>query len=270
MSPSPTPSELEAANKTHSTSRFAGLLSKLGVGKASQTPPMDSTPTSQPGLKTRLKHLAHYYSPRAPPPTFKPKDDATLRAEERARYDRQVIDLLDVISPEVSALSTLNDLQNSLFVPDLGRFVDRDRYKRLTDKHGRGIPFDEDDDQRDPESQKQNGILSRFLHHKPTPSHRAQKATDLSTPTPARPGTVAEPDPDFDPTSDGASIVGRGEHMLMPSGLVDDWDQWSDEDKRELDDYVRHMLHSKKWRLRRSLRGFRRYVRTRECCFFVP
>jgi hypothetical protein len=53
-----------------------------------------------------------------------------------------------------------------------------------------------------------------------------------------------------------------GEYFVMPKTLVDGWDEWSDEEKAELDDYVRHLLHSRKERFRRSMRGFRRYVRT--------
>jgi hypothetical protein len=40
---------------------------------------------------------------------------------------------------------------------------------------------------------------------------------------------------------------------------------WSEEDKLELNDHVRHMLHSKRSRFKRSMKGFGQYVKKREC-----
>jgi hypothetical protein len=39
---------------------------------------------------------------------------------------------------------------------------------------------------------------------------------------------------------------------------------WTNEAKKELDDLVRHMLHSRRARFKRSMRGFGQYVRRRE------
>ena len=39
---------------------------------------------------------------------------------------------------------------------------------------------------------------------------------------------------------------------------------WTPENKEELDDHVRHMLHSRRAKMKRSLKGFRQYVRRRE------
>jgi len=39
---------------------------------------------------------------------------------------------------------------------------------------------------------------------------------------------------------------------------------WTPENKEELDDRVRHMLHSRRAKMKRSLKGFRQYVRRRE------
>jgi hypothetical protein len=39
---------------------------------------------------------------------------------------------------------------------------------------------------------------------------------------------------------------------------------WTKEDKEELDDRVRHMLHSRRAKMKRALKGFGQYVRRRE------
>jgi len=39
---------------------------------------------------------------------------------------------------------------------------------------------------------------------------------------------------------------------------------WSKEERDELNDHVRHLLHSRKEKFRRSMKGFGQYVRKRE------
>jgi hypothetical protein len=57
----------------------------------------------------------------------------------------------------------------------------------------------------------------------------------------------------------------RGEYAVLPAGLA--WDDWSEEERRELDDHVRHLMHSRRERWRRRLRGFGKFVRRRESRF---
>ncbi|KAH7097858.1 hypothetical protein BKA62DRAFT_661378 [Auriculariales sp. MPI-PUGE-AT-0066] len=52
--------------------------------------------------------------------------------QARNRYNQQVVDFLDAIDPEVSTMTNLADVQNSLFVPNLGAYLDRSRPFRLT------------------------------------------------------------------------------------------------------------------------------------------
>lgn len=61
-----------------------------------------------------------------------------------------------------------------------------------------------------------------------------------------------------EPTSD--------HYAVLPHGT--DLDGWSREDQRLLDDHVRHMLHSKRSKFKRSLKGFGQYVR-KPLGFFV-
>lgn len=159
-------------------------------------------------------------------------------AEERQRHDQQVVDLLDVIDPEVSTLTTLNDVQNSLFIPQLGRWVDRSRYLRLTrPPPSDTIPLDSSEPSEQPSST--------------APSAAGSSRTDI----PAIPEEPEAEPPGTPP------VVARGEYLVLPEGLVD-WEKWSEKDRQGLDDYVRHLLHSRKWKARRTWRGFKQYFRT--------
>lgn len=45
-------------------------------------------------------------------------------------------------------------------------------------------------------------------------------------------------------------------------------DGWTPAEKEELDDLVRHMLHSRRARFKRSMKGFLQYVRRREFTYW--
>jgi hypothetical protein len=49
---------------------------------------------------------------------------------------------------------------------------------------------------------------------------------------------------------------------VLPDGTS--LEGWSKEDKAEVNDHVRHMLHSKRSKFKRTMRGFGQYVRRRE------
>ena len=57
----------------------------------------------------------------------------------------------------------------------------------------------------------------------------------------------------------------RGEYAVLPAGIA--WDDWSAEERAELDDYVRHLMHSRRERFRRRLRGFGQFVSRRKYPF---
>ncbi|KAK4702022.1 hypothetical protein P7C70_g4208, partial [Phenoliferia sp. Uapishka_3] len=187
-------------------------------------------------------------------------EEAEERKQKREKHDRQVIDLLDVIDPEVGTLTTLSDVQNSLFVPDLGRWVDRTRYLRLTRPPAT---------QTTPEKLPGTSIRSSVRSSSPPARGR--------TPSIA-PSTIAEaPESDVEQDAELALAVtdtadetdsekldhiqARGKYLVLPEGLVD-WEHWDDKDREELDDYVRHLLHSKKWKAKRIWRGFKQYFKT--------
>jgi hypothetical protein len=61
------------------------------------------------------------------------------------------------------------------------------------------------------------------------------------------------------------SVIGEGEEprfAVLPEGS--NLAGWSPEEIEELNDHVRHMLHSRRSKFKRSMKGFRKYVSKRE------
>ncbi|KAI0477839.1 hypothetical protein GGR56DRAFT_665635 [Xylariaceae sp. FL0804] len=127
------------------------------------------------------------------------------------QLDSGLADVLDVIDPEVSTLNNVTNIQNSLFIPSLGRFVNR------------------------------------------RPTYRLSKAPEQSQIAEERQfedGGIAE-DPEYQ-----YNFV----HAVLPDGVS--LDGWTEAEKAELNDHVRHMLHSRRSKFRRNMRAFGQYVRT--------
>lgn len=51
-------------------------------------------------------------------------------------------------------------------------------------------------------------------------------------------------------------------YFILPDGV--NVDGWTEEDKAQLNDFVRHMLHSRRSKFRRSMKGFGKYVSKRK------
>ncbi|KAI1143200.1 hypothetical protein F5Y05DRAFT_367842 [Hypoxylon sp. FL0543] len=119
----------------------------------------------------------------------------------RTHLDQNLADLLDVVDPQVSTLNNVTNIQNSLFVPSLGRFVNRRPTYQLS------IEPEE------PAIREEGGEEERFTF----------------------------------------------EHAVLPDGVY--LDGWTDAEKAELNDYVRHMLHSRRSKFKRSMKAFGQYVR---------
>jgi len=132
-----------------------------------------------------------------------------------------VVDVLDVLDPEVSALTTLNNVQNSLFLPNLPWLYNRQPTYDL------GSPDEE------------TGMAADA--HRPPPGEALPRAHTIDS-------ILSSPDP------------GTGHHYaVLPHGAS--LQGWTDEEKAALDDHVRHLLHSKRARFGRTMRGFGRYIR---------
>ncbi|KZV77780.1 hypothetical protein PENSPDRAFT_645383 [Peniophora sp. CONT] len=290
----------------------------------------------------------------------------TSEADRAAdQYADDVVDWLDVIDPEVATVSTLSNVQNSLFVPDLGSWVNRmplinltgrtpmpptgngphapgetcaecearaeairkmrlppepgqkekikDKIRKHRKKHhgetngeasgfadkqvagekqdlrekdpksGRdGVPdtitespgaeeaamalVGEEEKRRKKRSKRRSG-LPHPLAHAPHSAHSARSPTSATSSISSIGGSDSEytsGSEDSGLDSDGemrrrerlmrSTETVRGEYAVLPAGIA--WDDWSEQERAELDDYVRHLMHSRRERFRRRLRGF--------------
>lgn len=128
-------------------------------------------------------------------------------------------------------------MQNSLFVPDipyLGNFLNRRPTYTLTQR---------------PSDLEEGGEST------------ASEAGDVDE-TKQRPGVQAQR------TYTGATLntitsrVNDKYYAVLPHGVS--LPGWSEEEKLELNDHVRHMLHSRRSKFKRSMKGFGQYVKKRE------
>jgi len=158
-------------------------------------------------------------------------------------YESDVIDLLDLVDPEVRTLGTLTNLQNSLFVPDLGGLVNRRPTYDLTRR-----PTED------------AAVIAR--------SRAGTRTSKIESTTPPRPVPEAQPtgaegeielqDHRMTRQISISSEVSDSHYAVLPHGVS--LEGWEDEDVAELNDHVRHLMHSKREGFKRSMRGFRQYV----------
>lgn len=130
-------------------------------------------------------------------------------------------------------------MQNSLFVPDLGRLINRRPTYNLTSR---------------PSSTA--GRRSR------AGTGAAQPPSGLTTipseaPQESKSGDIELQEP-LERRFSISSNLSDSRYAVLPHGI--DLDGWTAEDKAELDDHVRHLLHSKREGFKRSMRGFGQYL----------
>lgn len=154
------------------------------------------------------------------------------RDDEQDEYEARLVDLLDVVDPEVATLSTLTNVQNSLFVPDLGRFLNRRPTYTLT---------------RDPNA------IPEAETPTPTDTLSGQPEMEENGERPTMERTISL-----------SSHVSETEdhYAVLPHGIT--LKGWTPAEKEELNDHVRHMLHSRRAAFKRSMKGFGQYIRRRE------
>lgn len=141
--------------------------------------------------------------------------------------------LTSVPDPEVSTLSTLTNVQNSLFVPDLGSWLNRRPTYTLTPRVSN-------------------------LNFRPTELNK----TEDKTMEEEREGI-----PELSRTYSLDTINSRldeSRFAVLPHGVS--LEGWTEAEKQELNDHVRHLLHSRREGFKRSMKGFGQYVRRREYC----
>lgn len=133
-------------------------------------------------------------------------------------------------------------MQNSLFIPNLPFFNRRPTYQLHRCKS---------------ETESQEDLDSSI-----TPRNITQPVDRLSeaAPPPIKRATTGASTTATLMTID--SQLSESRYAVLPKGTS--LDGWSREDKKEVNDHVRHMLHSKRSKLKRKMRGFGQYVRRRE------
>ncbi|KAK7741701.1 hypothetical protein SLS53_004761 [Cytospora paraplurivora] len=157
------------------------------------------------------------------------------QAAQDAEYDSRIVDFLDVVDPEVSTLTSITNVQNSLFIPSLGRWINRRPTYDI--------------------SEMQRPMPGRY------PESLAEIAEDTRSTTQG-----GEQRPSADRTYSISSKLEDSHYAVLPHGET--LEGWRKEDVDRLNDHVRHMLHSRRSKFKRSLKGFGRYV-SRPLGFFV-
>lgn len=130
-------------------------------------------------------------------------------------------------------MSTLTNVQNSLFVPNLGPLINRNQTYTLSPpryESDETTTTDEGEEEL-PEKHDVRPSLERPL-------------TSLSA-------VLEEQDTRFAVLPEGSNLEG-----------------WTPRDIEELNDHVRHMLHSRRSKFKRSMKGFGKYVRKRKETLF--
>jgi len=223
--------------------RLPALEEEVRLEPISTSSSDSSSPSPRPQL-SRLRRVSSAVQARLGfgGKTNKEKDaEADLApsapVEPPVQYSSGMVDVLDTVDPEVATLTSLTNIQNSLFIPNLGRFVNRRPTYSL---------------QRAPSERESLEDINRIL----APARQAQG--EAAPPRLARTeteGTLAT-------LATIDSRMSDSRYAVLPHGTT--LEGWTKEDKQELNDHVRHMLHSRRSKFKRSLRGFGQYVRRRE------
>jgi hypothetical protein len=125
----------------------------------------------------------------------------------------------------------LTNVQNSLFVPDLGNLINRRPTFVLSDYEG---------------GPRRPSAAPPGPEAQPVKEEEEQKEE--------------EERPRLERLSSISSRLTESHYAALPHGTT--LDGWTEAQKLELEDRVRHMLHSRRSRFKRGLKGFGQYVRT--------
>lgn len=206
-----------------------------------ETPQLLAIPSSQqPGRMRRASAAARSMLTRQ-----NTSNSINAQAGPSQEYDSRIIDMLDVIDPEVATLNTLNNVQNSLFIPNLGNFYSRRPTYDLT-RHSPDT------------SGEEMGVAQGHPGYDFTSTGRRPEQVDYDKEEEEAPGlsrsrTTQSISSVLTSMSDGHNFA------VLPHGAS--LEGWSEEDKAELNDHVRHLLHSRRAKFKRGMRGFGKYVR---------
>ncbi|KAF1843669.1 uncharacterized protein K460DRAFT_368535 [Cucurbitaria berberidis CBS 394.84] len=201
----------------------------------------ESTLTEPEPAQSRLRKVKSAVQTRIPfwgkkEHESKPRPDsaAAYHDDISMNYTSDMVDVLDTIDPEVATLTSLTNMQNSLFIPNLPFLNRRPTYNLRRRRSEDEIIED----------------ISRVLG----PAYAAQVEEQAGprlqrSQTESTMATIATID----------SHLSESRYAVLPHGAS--LDGWSKDDKKEVNDHVRHMLHSKRSKFKRTMRGFGQYVR---------
>ena len=151
----------------------------------------------------------------------------------------------------MSTLTTLTNVQNSLFVPDLGRWINRRPTYNLS-----RAPTRRRDEPTTPG-------LTPMVTAQEAKTNGHEPDTEPLAQTPSIQRTWSwQRRPPVQRSHSISSEMTDSHYAVLPHGVS--LDDWSEEDKEALDDHVRHMLHSKRSKFKQSMKAFGQYVRTRK------
>ncbi|KAL5113610.1 hypothetical protein ACEQ8H_008502 [Pleosporales sp. CAS-2024a] len=255
--PSPTALRQVALQPTPSAQRLSTPLPALDEEHALHQVPSHSTDADTNKVEpTRLSKVKSALQTRIPfwGSPEKQKSPAVQDVDDHPDYTSDMVDVLDTLGvflfcvlhpwnwqreltspdPEVATLTSLTNVQNSLFIPNLPFFNRQPTYnlrRRLSETESL-------DD------------INRVLGPLRDAQAEEQAAPHLRrTESEGTTATVATID----------SQLSDSRYAVLPEGAS--LEGWSKEDKAEVNDHVRHMMHSKRSQLKRTMRGFGQYVR---------
>lgn len=160
-----------------------------------------------------------------------------------------------MVDTEVSTLTTLTNVQNSLFVPDLGRWLNRRPTYELSSRRSTVTRRPE------PAIPEKDSMGMTPIQSEPT--HTPEEDQEPLGPTPSIQRTWSwQRKPRIERTHSISSVVSDSHFAVLPHGVS--LEGWSDEDKEALDDHVRHMLHSKRSKFKQRMVAFGKYIRKRK------
>ncbi|KAM4066165.1 integral membrane protein [Hirsutella rhossiliensis] len=204
----------------------------------------EAGPSNEKG--NRLRRVSRFFWPsKARRGSADPGSVTSAETRHEDEYHEELVDWLDIIDPEVQTLSTLTNVQNSLFIPDLGTWVNRRPTYVLS--------------QPDMRSRRPATAEGRVAE---VPDTQRDEAAE----TEPSPEAAAPEHPTIQRSTTITSRLSESHYASLPHGRT--LDGWSAADKQELDDRVRHMLHSRRSKFKRMMKGFGQYVR-RPLGFFV-
>lgn len=143
-----------------------------------------------------------------------------------SEYDTDLVDFLDLVDPEISTLTSLTNIQNSLFIPSLGKLLNRNPTYNLSRNDLARRPTND-------LSRRPTNLAEHPIVEEPEINNESRQ----TLPRPERPGLQSRDTGAFTLTESISHPDDETPHYaVVPEGI--NLDGWSPEDKKELNDHV--------------------------------